>query len=115
MGKKVAGTSFVKVDGAQLTITGGHECPIMDVKRETVMPGFFKEEELTPFVKVTAVHTPDFPRKQLVAGLDMTVTSELANGQVFVLSGAYLVDEPAVNTDAGTIELVFNGSAGKWL
>lgn len=114
MGQKVAGTSFVKVDGAQLTLQGGHEVPLSDKKRETVVPGFYKEEDLPGFVKVSVVHTPDFPRKQLVEGRDMTVTSELANGKTYVLSQAYLVGEPSNKSDDGTVELEFNG-VGKWL
>ncbi|MEE1920188.1 phage tail tube protein, partial [Pseudomonas asiatica] len=47
MGQRVAGTCYVKVDGAQLTITGGCEAPLMDVKRESVVPGCYKEEQLT--------------------------------------------------------------------
>ena len=48
MGKKVAGTAYIKVDGMQLTVTGGAEAPLMDKKRETVYPGYYKEEELAP-------------------------------------------------------------------
>lgn len=44
MGQKVAGTVYVKVDGEQLTITGGAEAPLMDVKRETVWPGFSRKK-----------------------------------------------------------------------
>ncbi|QZP28750.1 phage tail tube protein [Pseudomonas mosselii] len=41
MGQKVAGTCFVKVDGDQLVITGGVECPLSDTKRETIMPALY--------------------------------------------------------------------------
>lgn len=114
MGQRVAGTCYAKVDGAQLTITGGCEAPLMDVKRETVTPGYYKEEQLAPYLKVTAVYTPDFPLDKLVKGTDMTVTCEFNNGKVYVLSGAYLVDEPALSGDDGTIELQFDGSKGVW-
>jgi hypothetical protein len=63
---------------------------------------------------VTALHTPDFPLKQLVAGVDMTVTCEFSNGKVYVLAGAYLVDEPASKGDDASISLVFNGVKGTW-
>ncbi|MBK3431404.1 MULTISPECIES: phage tail tube protein [Pseudomonas] len=114
MGQKVAGTAYVKVDGAQLTITGGCEAPLMEVKRETVVPGFYKEEDLAPWVKVTAVHTNDLDIKKLVNGTDMTVTVEFKNGKVYVLAGAYLVDEPSSKGDDGTIELQFDGIKGTW-
>ncbi|KGU84827.1 phage tail tube protein [Pseudomonas mediterranea] len=114
MGQKVAGTVYVKVDGEQLTITGGAEAPLMDKKRETIYPGFFKEEELAAYLKMTAVHTPNFPIKALTNGRDMTITCEFSNGSVYVLAGAYLVDEPSSKGDDGTIELQFDGIKGSW-
>ncbi|MCF5500925.1 phage tail tube protein, partial [Pseudomonas syringae] len=47
MGQKVAGTCYIKVDGTQLTIIGGGEAPLMNVKRETVFPGYYKEIDKT--------------------------------------------------------------------
>ena len=114
MGQKVAGTAYVKVDGTQLTITGGAEAPLMEVKRETVYPGFFKEEELAPYLKMTAILEAGFPIKTLANGRDMTVTCEFNNGRVYVLSGAYLVDEPSFKADDGTVELQFDGIKGSW-
>ena len=66
MGQLIAGTCYVKVDGAQLTINGGCEAPLMAVKRETVVPGFYKETDIAPSFKVTALHTADFPLKKLI-------------------------------------------------
>jgi Phage tail tube protein. len=114
MGKKVAGTAYIKVDGMQLTVTGGAEAPLMDKKRETVYPGFYKEEELAPYLKMTALHDPALSIKTLTEGTDMTVTCEFNNGKVYVLSGAYLVDEPTSKGDDGTIELQFDGVKGVW-
>lgn len=114
MGQKVAGTCYVKVDGQQLTLKGGVEAPLMNVKRETVVPGFYKEEDTAGWMKLSAVHTPNFPLKALTEGTDMTITAELKNGKVYVLSGAYLVDEPSVNGEEGTIDLQFDGTKGVW-
>jgi hypothetical protein len=114
MGQKVAGTVYVKVDGTQLTITGGAEAPLMDVKRETIYPGFFKEEALPPYLKMTTIFEAGFPVKTLVNGRDMTVTCEFNNGRVYVLAGAYLVDEPSFKGDDGTFELQFDGIKGSW-
>ena len=114
MGEKVAGTVYVKVDGTQLTITGGAEAPLMDKKRETVWPGFFKEEELAPYLKMTALMPQGFPIKALANGRDMTVTCEFSNGRVYVLSGGYLVDEPSHKGEDGTVELQFDGVKGSW-
>lgn len=114
MGQKIAGIAYVKVDGVQLTISGGAEAPLMDKKRETVFPGFYKEEELPPTLKMTALYTPDFPLKTLTQGTDMTITCEFSNGKVYVLSGAYLAGEPSLKGDDGTLELQFDGSKGIW-
>ena len=38
-GQKAAGICYVKVDGMQLTITGGCEAPITEFKRESIVPG----------------------------------------------------------------------------
>jgi len=114
MGKKVAGTVYAKVDGSQLTVTGGVECPLSDKKRETVAPGFYKEEDLAPYVKLNAVDDPDLPIKQLVEGTNQTLTVEFGNGRVYVLSGAYLVGEPSAKGDDGTIDFEWNGVKGVW-
>lgn len=114
MGKKVAGTVYVKVDGGQLTVTGGVECPLSDKKRESVAPGFFKEEDLVPYVKLTCVNDPDVPKKQIMAATDSTLTVEFANGEVYVLSGAYVIGEPSAKGDDGTLEIEWNGIKGVW-
>lgn len=114
MGQKVAGTCYIKVDGDQLVITGGVECPLSDVKRETIVRGHYKEEDLIPYVVVDAVKTANFPRAKLAAGIAMTVTAELADGSVYVLSGAYLVDEPKVTGDDAKVSLKFEGVQGDW-
>lgn len=114
MGQKVAGTCYVKADGAQFTIAGTVEAPITPYRRESIVPGFFKEEDLVPYINVEVLHTADLPIKALVNKTDMTVTAEFKNGKVYVLSGAYLVDEPASSSDEGRINLVFNGVKGSW-
>ena len=86
MAKRVAGTCYVKCDSAQLEVQGGVECPASDVNRETVMglagPAGYKETARAPYIKLTAIATPDFPRKTLADSTDMTITAELANGIV---------------------------------
>jgi hypothetical protein len=116
MGQKVAGTVYLKVDGQQLVITGGVECPIGNVIRETIegAPGYFSERDRAPYVNVEAVHTPDFPIDTVTNGTDMTVQAEFRNGKTFVLTGAYLVGEPASAGDDGKITLEFHGVTGVW-
>ena len=116
--KRIAGICFVKVDGEQLEVAGSVECPLLDVKRETVMglsgPSGYKETAMEPYVKLTANFVPGFPIEKLRTGTDMTVTTELANGKVYTLSGAFLKGETAAKGDDGTLDLEFGGARGLW-
>lgn len=118
MARRIAGICYIKADSAQLEVQGGVECPVSETIRETVMglsgPAGYKETGRAPYIKVTAITTADFPRKTLAESTEMTITAELANGTTYVLSGAYLVGEPAINGDEGTTELEFNGTKGIW-
>ena len=114
MSQKVAGTCYVKADGVQFVVEGGVECPLFGVKRETVVPGYYKEEDQTPYVKLTAVFTRDFPLEKLESADNMTVTAELKNGKTYVLTGAYVVGESSVKSDEGKSEIEFNGAKGYW-
>ncbi|AIR90586.1 phage tail tube protein [Pseudomonas cremoricolorata] len=115
MGKKVAGTAYIKADGTQFTTTGGAEAPLSSTKRETVAVGFFKEEDRVPFIKATVVNDPDLPIDKIMNATDQTVTFEFGNGTTYVLSGAYIVDEPIAKGDDGTIDLNWEGTKGVWL
>lgn len=114
MGQKVAGTCYIKVDGEQLVITGAVEVPMSRVKRETVVVGYFKENEVTPFIKVDAIRTVDFPRAKIETGTNMTVTAEFNDGTTYVLSGAYAVDDMTSTSEDGKVSLKFEGIAGDW-
>ena len=114
MGQKVAGTCYIKVDGEQLTITGGVEVPLSKFKRETIATGVFKEEDLTPYVAVDAVKTSGFPQAKLENGTNMTVTVEFKDGSCYVLSGAYVVDEMKMSADDAKVAIKFDGISGDW-
>lgn len=115
---RVAGVAYVKADGAQFDISGGIGIPLSSVTREPVMgltgPAGFKETAQEPYIKITAINTPDFPTQTLTNSTSMTVTAELANGMVYTLSGAYLKGTPEVNGDEGTVDLEFSGTVGVW-
>ncbi|TWC57607.1 tail tube protein [Pseudomonas sp. SJZ080] len=114
MGQKVAGTCYIKVDGDQLVITGGVEVPASDVKRETVVKGYFKEEDVTPFVKVDAIKTPGLDLSKITKGTNLTVTAEFKDGSSYVLSGGYAVDDITFTGDDGKLSLKFEGISGDW-
>lgn len=101
MSQKVAGTCYIKADGVQFDVTGGVEAPLSPYKRESILPGYFKEEDRVPYVKLDAVFTAHFPIQKLTDALDMTITVEFKNGRVYVLTGAYLMGEPSANGEDG--------------
>ena len=118
MAKRVAGICYIKVDGEQLEVSGGVEAPIVELKRETVMglsgPAGLKETALEPYIKVTAIFMPGFPKDTLRTNTEMTVTAEMANGKVYTLSGAFVKGEPSAKGEDGTVELEFGGKRGQW-
>ena len=115
MGQKVAGTVYFKVDGRQLTVTGAAEAPVGNVTRETIAPGHYSEVDRVPSLKVDAVHTADFPLKEITEGTDMTIQCDFNNGKSYVLSGAYLIGETVSTGDDGKVALEFHGIEGRWV
>jgi len=119
MASRVAGICYIKADGVQFDISGGVETPLMKVKRETVMALAgavgYKETAQEQYVKVTAIVPPGFPIAMLQSSTSMTVTAELSNGDVYVLSNAFIKGEPARKADDGTIDLEFGGLRGFYL
>ena len=119
MGKKIAGTCYIKADDQMFEITGGVEVPWTTKIRTPMetMPneaGFYSETNIAPFVRVTVANDPGLDREKLTESDTLTVTAELANGQVYVLTGAYLAGEPTASGDEGTIPLEFRGERGVW-
>jgi hypothetical protein len=119
MGKKIAGTCYIKVDGIQFEVEGSVEFPLIHTKRETVMsdagPAGFSEMAIAPYIKFTGIIGKEFPRDKLEDATDMTVTAEAANGMVYTLSGAFLQGEPpAMKASEGKADLEFGGMKGSY-
>jgi hypothetical protein len=116
--KRLAGTCYIKVDGEQLEVSGGVEAPLNENKREPVSSATgvagYKETTIVPYLKVTAILVPGFPKAKLNTADNMTITAEMANGDVYTLSGAWLANEASHKADDGTTELEFNGTKGNW-
>ncbi len=114
MGQKVAGTSFVKVDGVQMVISGNVEAPLGKRKRETVAKGYYKEEDGVPFTSGEFVIPKGLDIDKIMNGTNMTITTEFASGKVYTLSGAYVVDDSNVGSDEGKASIKFEGDEGDW-
>lgn len=113
---KIAGTTYFKADGQQLSITGGIEVPMNTQVRDDVigLDGSvdYKETTRAPYTKVTAKVPEGFPIDKITTSDQMTLTSELANGLVYVLSNAWLHGEANYNPEEGTVDLEFHGEEG---
>lgn len=113
---KIAGTCFFKVDGQQLSLTGGIEVPMNTNVRDDVigMAGDvdYKEAWRSPYVKGTFKVPKGFPVDKITTSDQMTITAELANGMVYVLSTAWLHGEANHNVEEGTADLEFHGEDG---
>lgn len=113
---RIAGTCYIKVDGLQLSATGGIEVP-MNTKIKDDVIGLagdvdYKETHRSPYTKATLKVPKDFPVDKLSQSDQMTITSELANGQVYVLSSAWVHGELNHNAEEGTVDAEFHGEEG---
>lgn len=116
---RIGGTCYFKIDGQQLSLTGGIEVPLnRNVKEAIIDMGGggvdYKETWRAPYIKGTFKVPKDFPVNKLTTSDQMTITAELANSQVYVLSNAFLAGEANHNAEEGTAELEFNGEEGDY-
>ena len=97
MGKKLAGTCFVKVNGQQLELQGNIEFPLTSVQRETMLSTTgvvgYKETVVAPYVSGDFIVPAGFPIEDIKENTAQTITVECANGMVYTLSDAYRVEE----------------------
>lgn len=119
MADRIAGTCYVKVDGEQIEVAGSVTVSISMFEKEglsglTGVAGY-KETPRIPFIEVEAYLVPGFPVTKLEKTNNATVTAELANGQVAVLSGAWLAGAIEAKAEEGTTTLKFQGLEGKWI
>ena len=118
MAKRIAGTCYFKVNGEQLELQGNLEFPMNKVTRETVLSTGgnvgFKETVIAPYISGDFIVPAEFPVETLTENTDMTITAECANGMVYTLSGAYLIENAAFKPVDGTVSLKFEGTNGEF-
>lgn len=117
MGKKSAGTVYVKVDGQQVRVTGKVETPASDITRSSVMAtdgvAGYKEERTAPYVKCEVVVGKNFPLKKIMESDDLTVTAEQPFG-IYVLTGGFVTEHGAYDGNEGVLDLTFEGENGEY-
>jgi hypothetical protein len=117
MGKKIAGTCFVKVNGQQLELQGNVEFPLTSVQRETLLSttgvAGYKETVVAPYVSGDFIVPAGFPIEDIKENTAQTITVECANGMVYTLSDAYAVDTIAYKPIDGTLTIKWEGMNGE--
>lgn len=110
---RVAGTSYVKVDAGQLALRGSHTIRPAAFTREGIagLDGVhgYKETPRIPSIEVEVTLTRDLSVKKVAGLTNVTVTSELANGRVFVLSQAWQAGDLDLNAVEGSVTIRFEG------
>lgn len=113
---RIAGTCYIKVDGAQYTLAGSLTVSIDSVTREGLagLSGVagYKESPRVPYIEGEFYATEDVSIPALQAITDATVTAELANGKTYVLRNAWRAGALELNAAEGTFTLRFEGMAG---
>lgn len=117
MGKKLAGTCFVKVNGSQLELQGNMEFPLNVVQRETLLStggaAGYKETFVAPYVSGDFIVQKNFPIDEVKESTSQTITVECANGLVYTLSDAYVTDVLVYKPIDGTLSIKWEGTNGE--
>ena len=113
MGERIAGVAYLKVDGAQYPLKGGFTVSPSDTEREGIagqdyVHGY-KEMPRVPFIEGDVSTVPELSIEDINAVTNATVTAELANGRVYVLSGAWCTNATEIDTEEGQFTVRFEG------
>ena len=113
MGKKVAGTCYVTAGGTQFDLSGTVTVSPEDNEKEGLVGpsgvAGYKESPRVPFIEIEAFTSNGLDVKAIAEDDDMTVTAELANGQVWALRNAWKAGATDMNVVDGTAPLRFEG------
>jgi len=118
MGVRLGGICAITLDGARFSVSGNAEAPFAPTVKEAVMAldraAGYTEKAQRQYLKLEAIVTPDFPRAQLAAATNATVTAEFANGWAYTLTGAWAEGEINGNMVDGKVNIELTGIAGFW-
>jgi len=106
-----AGRIFVKVDGTQYDAKGDFTYGLGLPKRESIVGSDgvhgYKETPQVPFIEGAFTDSSSLDLATLQQIDNATVTLELANGKIVVLSNAWYASEGNVSTGEGEIPVRF--------
>lgn len=116
-GQRIAGTAFLKADGAQYLLAGSLTVSIDNLERDgkAGLSGVagYGEAPRVPFIEGEVFLTADLSTATLLAMTNVTVTAELANGRTYVLSNAWTAKARELNAADGTTTVRFEGMRGR--
>jgi hypothetical protein len=102
---RVAGTLSLSVDGVPRTVRASLEVQPLNTKRESIanLDGTisFKEMPIAPYIKFDMEVGQGTSLKSLGALQNSTVVASLANGQTYILSGAFFEGDLTLDAAEG--------------
>jgi len=118
-GNRVGGKLFIRVGSNSIVVAGEWTCqPGYDLRTGQTGPngptGFTQTGQM-PSLEGEGTFRPGTDIKTLLDVDNATVTAELANGQLFILSEAWQAGTGEVNLTAGTIKLKYEGMRGEFV
>jgi hypothetical protein len=113
MGQRIAGTAFLKVDGAIYPLRGNFTVSPSSLERaglagQDYVHGF-SEMPRVPFIEGDVSLVPELSMTVVETVTNSTVTAELANGKVYVLREAWCRSAFELNTREGQTRIRFEG------
>lgn len=113
MGKAIAGTAYLNVDGVTWLLRGDLEYASSTVERETVvgMDGIhgFTEKPSVGVIKGKFTDYGNFPISEVGQMRNVTITAELNNGKLIVGRNMWSIGKPSVNVTEGSFDVEWNG------
>lgn len=108
-----AGLIQLKVNGEIQDAKGTFTYNLGKVKRDAIVgadrPHGYKETPQVPFIEGAITDRGNLDVGALAIGKDLTVTLDLANGKVIVLSEAWFAGEGTASTEEGEIAVRWEG------
>jgi hypothetical protein len=114
MANRIAGIAYLKVDGKQYPLRGSFTVSPSKTERTGIagqdFVHGFTEMPRVPFIEGDISLVPELSIDTLDAIVNATVTAELANGHVYVLSEAWTKSAFELNTHDGQTRVRFEGT-----
>lgn len=109
-----AGQIWIKVDGAQQDAKGSFSYNLGNPKRDAIIGADrihgYKETRQVPYIEGAITDKGTLDLSTLTSQDGVTVTLELVNGKMIVLSNAWFAGEGTVTTDEGEIAVRWESS-----